>query len=101
MNNRISDALSYNDEAFEELYNTKTLINALLLSCQNREFKGQYYGIPNYAAIKLSNERNEYMSFLTMISDKIDNLKRINLGIEKEITNLHKDTDDSSRQITA
>lgn len=100
MNNRISDVLSYNDEAFDELNNTKILINALLLSCQNREFKGQYYGIPNYAAIKLSDERNEYMSFITMISDKIDNLKRINLGIETEITNLHKNTNYSSREIT-
>lgn len=101
MNNRISDVLSYNDKAFDELNNTKILINALLLSCQNREFKGQYYGISNYAANKLSNERNEYMSFLTMISDKIDNLKRINLGMEREITNLHKNTNDCSGQITA
>ena len=97
MYNRISDALSYNNEAFDEINNAGTLINALLLSCQNREFRGQYYGATNYAATRLSDERNEYISFLTMISDKIDNLKRINLGIEKEILNLHKNSNYCSR----
>lgn len=92
-----SDILSYNDEAFDELQNTSTLINSLLLSCQDKEFRGQYYDIPEKSVYKLSEERNSYLSLLSMASDKLYNLKKIHLNIEKKLSTLHKYTDNCCR----
>lgn len=86
MKKRKSDVLSYNDEAFSEIYNTSSLIDAVLTCCQDKEFRGIYYDIPKKSAIKLSEERNGYMSLLTMASDKLHNLKQLNIIIEQELT---------------
>lgn len=92
MKNRKSDVLSYNNEAFREIHNTTSLIDAVLTCCQDKEFRGIYYDIPRKSAIKLSEERNGYMSLLTMASDRLNNLKQLNINIENELT-LHQNTD--------
>ena len=77
---RMSDALSYQDEVLSELYNTNVLVNAAKNCCQVREFQGNYYGIPQNFVPMISNERNEYISILTMISDKLNYIGKINIS---------------------
>ena len=86
MKKRKSDALSYNDEAFSEIHNTSSLIDAVLTWCKDKEFRGEYYNIPRKYAVKLSEERNQYLSLLTMASDRLHNLKQLNINIEQELT---------------
>lgn len=88
-----SSMLSCNDEISDELYNTNVLVNVARTSCQNREFKGEYYGIPQNIIPKISNERNEYISLLTLISDKISHINKLNLQIESELSGLYKYSD--------
>ena len=86
--NRKSDALSYQDKVFNELYDTNALVNATKIYCQEREFNGEYYGMPKIYTAKVSEERNQYISLLTIISDKLNNINSINLNLEREISSL-------------
>ena len=85
-------AQSYYDEVMYELFNTNTLVNVAKLCCQEKEFKGEYYGIPQNFIPMISNERNEYISLLTLISDKLNNINRLNLNAQKELSCLNKDS---------
>ena len=89
----------YNEEIFNELYNAGVLLKATKCCCQDREFRGEYYGVPQSYIINISNERNEYLSLLTLLSDKINLIHTLSHSIEKELT-LHHDTDYSGRKIT-
>jgi len=89
--NRKSCALSFQDEVFNELYYMNTLINVTKNACQEREFKGEYYGIPKDFVKNISDERNEYISLLSLASDKLKNTLTLNLSLEKELT-LNKNT---------
>ena len=93
-------ALSYNDKALDELQDATSLVNALLTCCKDKEFKGEYYGIPFDFTQMLSNERNEYLSLLSIAADKLYNLKHLHLCIERELSLLQENSDDCSRQIT-
>ncbi len=95
----ISSVLMHNEELFNELYNAGVLLNATKCCCQDREFRGEYYGIPQSFIVNISNERNEYLSLLTMLSDKISQIYKLSHSIENELT-LHHDTDYSGRKIT-
>ncbi len=79
-----SDILSFYQEAFNELYIVNTLINMVKTNCQEKEFKGEYYGLVKQSAKKLSDERNDYINILSLLSDKISNIQNIHLSIEKE-----------------
>ena len=81
-NNRL---LYFNQETFGELYVLDTLINMTKESCQDREFSGQYYGIPAEMKAKLSAERNNYINMLTLFSEKVTNIMNINLRVEQEL----------------
>lgn len=87
----------YNQQSFDELYMFETLIGVLKKSCESREFGGQYYGISSREGAKLlSAERNEYLNILTLLSDRVANLKKINLNLENDIC-LQKNPDDCCR----
>ncbi len=87
----------YNQQSFDELYISETLINMLKKSCEDREFSGQYYGISAKESAKLlSAERNEYLNMIALLSDRVQKLKKINLKFEKDIT-LQQNADYSSR----
>lgn len=76
----------YNQQSFDELYMFETLISVLKKSCEAREFGGQYYGISSKEDAKLlSAERNEYLNIITLLSDRVANLKKINLNLENDI----------------
>ena len=96
MSYRKSDILSYQNDLFNKLHYANTLVNMTKTSCLEREFKCQYYGISKSKSKMLSDERNEYLAMLDLISDKLSDIKKLNLCIEEGLT-LHKDANDSSR----
>jgi hypothetical protein len=73
------------DKAFDELYYLNTLVKMTKSSCQDREFRGEYFGMDCEGIKKLSSERNDYINMLNLMSDKLSNLININLSIENEI----------------
>jgi mannitol/fructose-specific phosphotransferase system IIA component (Ntr-type) len=84
--NRKSNVLLYQNEIVDELFNTHTLVKVIKTCCEQREYSGDYYGIPNAYIPHISNERNEYISLLTIISDKLKRVNLMNLDLEKELT---------------
>ena len=92
-----SEALLYHDKVFDELYSASTLVKATLTCCKEREFKGQYYGVPNNFIQMISNERNEYISMLTLIFDKLQYLNKINLSLEHELSLLEENPNNCGR----
>lgn len=95
-NNHNSKLLYFNQETFGELYVLDTLINMTKESCQDREFSGQYYGIPPEMIAKLSAERNNYINMLTLFSEKVSNIMNLNLRLEQELC-LEQNTNNCSR----
>ena len=95
----VNSVLMYNEEIFNELYNAGVLLDATKCCCRDREFRGEYYGVPQNFIINISNERNEYLSLLTLLSDKINLIHTLSCSIEKELT-LHHNTDYCSGKIT-
>ncbi len=89
---RKSDALSFQNDICNELYYINTLINVTKSVCQEREFKSDYYGIPNNYTKQISDERNEYISLLSLVSDKLKYIMTLNLSLEKELS-LNKNSD--------
>ena len=85
------EILSCNSDIFSELFYTNTLVNVTRNCCQEREFKGEYYGIPQHFTEKISDERNEYISLLTLIADRLKLLHDLNMTIEKNLSYLHED----------
>lgn len=81
-----SNVLSYNEQLCNEVYNADVLLNATICCCQEKEFRGEYYGIPESYTHNISNERNEYLSLLTLLSDKIRYINKLNHRIEQELT---------------
>ena len=78
--------LSYSEKLYDEMYSLDVLINATKCCCQEKEFCGEYYGIPKNFIHKISNERNEYLSLLAVISEKVKHVIKLNKIIEKELT---------------
>lgn len=96
----MNDLLGCSEQIFEELYAVDTIVNITKNSCLEREFRGQYYGTSSNESIKLSEERNNYINMLTILSEKISKLKMLNLSIENEIL-LQKNADNGGRKIAA
>ena len=80
-----SNLLSIYEKSFNELYYADTIVEMTRQSCKDREFSGQYYGVSEENAAKLSAERNHYINMLDMLSERISNMKNFNLLLEQEI----------------
>ena len=91
--NKKRNAMFCHDEIMNELFTTQTLVDVAKASCMTREFKGEYYGIPQNYVPMISNERNEYISLFTIISDKLKYAHNLNLNLEQELTILHQNSD--------
>lgn len=74
-----SEILAYKDEVLSELYCANTLVDAAKTCCLVKEFNNEYYGIPQSFRSSISNERNQYISMLTIIYDKINNICKIDI----------------------
>ncbi len=87
MDRRHNDRLLYfYNEAFAELYVINTIVQMTKKSCEDTEFSGQYYGIPEENTAKLSAERNNYINMLTLVTERISNVMQLKLSMEKEFT---------------
>ena len=80
-----NNALAYTEEVLDEVYCADVLLNATMCCCQEKEFRGEYYGIPEIYTKKISNERNEYLSLMTLLSDKIRHIISLHKHIEHEL----------------
>ena len=92
MNTHESDILTFNNKTIYEIRETTTLMNALLLSCQDKEFKGQYYNLPQNLIYKLSEERNGYMTLINLALEKLYNIQKYQLNLEHSISSSHKNS---------
>lgn len=95
MSNRRNNVCLVHDKAFNELYYVNTLVNMMKSSCEDKEYRGNYFGMDYEGIKKLSAERNDYINMLTLISDRLSSLININLSLEKEL--LHQNSDYSRR----
>ena len=96
MDNRKSDILHCQNDVFDKLHYASTLVNMTKTYCLEREFSGQYYGLQKENLKKLSDERNEYVAMLDLISDKLSDIFNINLNIEEKLS-LQKNPDNCCR----
>lgn len=98
-NHNSNKLMNFCNQVFCELYVLDTLVKMTKEACEDREYNGQYYGIPVEKINKLSVERNNYINMLTLLSEKINRVMNINLQIEEELT-LEQNPDNCSRQVT-
>lgn len=90
---RVNRLVCCNEQIFNELYVADSIVNLTKNSCMDREFSGQYYGIPIESSAQLSAERNNYINMLTILSEKISHIMELNIAIENEIL-LQENSDD-------
>ena len=83
--NHLNRLVGCYEQIFNELYMADTIVNITRNSCLDREFSGQYYGIPAESSAQLSAERNNYINMLTILSEKISNIMELNIAMENEI----------------
>lgn len=88
-----SNLLYFHQKAFDELFVIDTLVKLTKTSCLDKEFQGQYYGIPQTKSCELSAERNHYINMLSLLSEKISYIMELSLSMEKEIL-LQQNTND-------
>ena len=85
MKNSTDSIILCQDKMFSELYSLNTLVNMTKNYCQELEFKGEYYGGNKICVKKISEERNEYLTMLSLIRNKLDKLINLNVNLEKEL----------------
>ena len=89
--------IKMHEKSFSEMYVVNTIISMIKQSCTERENNSQYYGLTEKRiCTKISDERNDYINMLTLLSDKISSLMALYVSMEKEIS-LYKDANNCSR----
>lgn len=81
--NHDNDLSMLNEAVFSELYVMNTILQMTKKSCQELEFSGEYYGMSEDMAAKLSMERNNYINMINLMDERTSNLMNLNLTIEK------------------
>ena len=84
--------LMHYEETYSKLHVIRSLLNVIKFSCKDREFKGNYYNIPPEKANLLSDERNEYINILEIISDKVSDMINTYSNIESDIYTSYNNT---------
>ncbi len=85
--------LAYNKSAFNELDDIRALVDIAKESCEYRE-NYAYKELKN--PLKLSEERNRYISLFRILADKIARITDLNSYMEEEWL-LNKNPDNSCR----
>ena len=100
MNKDLIDCMLNCSEKFTtELDLVDSIVSITKNACLEREFSGQYYGTGNEYSRKISAERNHYINMLTILSEKISTLSKLNISIEEELLS-HQNANDSCRKVT-
>ena len=81
-----SKIVAFNQQTFEELYIIDSIIDVTRNTCENFEFNGQYYGITSEKSRHLSAERNNFINMLNILAEHVENIKDLNIDLEKEVT---------------
>lgn len=76
------------DDCFNQLYYLESILQCTKNVCQEKEFSAIYYNLSSKDKFTLSAERNHYINMLNLALDRVDDLKKINTGIEYELINL-------------
>lgn len=74
--------MQYYEKTFDELCVINSIIKLVKNSCLEREFSGQYYGIPQEKIIHISEERNNYINMLTLLAERVSNVMNLHLILE-------------------
>ena len=77
-----TDLKSILDSAYINLFQLETLTELTKNACWEKELSSIYYDTNYDEQINLSKERNNYINMLTIIQDKIANLRKIYCTIE-------------------
>ena len=77
-----TDLKSILDSAYINLFQLETLTELTKNACLEKELSSIYYDTNYDEQINLSKERNNYINMLTIIQDKIANLRKIYCTIE-------------------
>lgn len=76
------------DNLFNQLYSLESILQVTKEVCQEREFSSVYYNLPQNYKYTLSEERNHYINMLELALARVSDLKKINNGLENEISEL-------------
>lgn len=91
--------VNYYQETFDELCVINSVVKLVKNSCLEREFSGEYYGIPRDKTIYISEERNNYINMLNILSEKVTHIMNLQLFLEQENLLKHNSYN-SCRQVT-
>lgn len=78
--------VQYYEKTLDELCVINSIIKLVKNSCLEREFTGQYYGIPQEKTIHISEERNNYINMLTLLAERVTNIMNLHLVLENSET---------------
>jgi len=76
------------DNCFNQLYSLESILTLTREVCQEKEFSASYYNLPQREKFILSEERNHYINMLDLALDRVSDLKKINTGLEYELSHL-------------
>ncbi len=93
--NHINKLICSCENLYAELENINTILLMTKTFCINKEFNGIYYSLDKESTLQLSEERNNYINMLTILSEKVNTAKNLNMQLEQEIR-LHNDSDNRS-----
>ena len=83
----IDKLVKIHEKSFNEMYVMNTVINMVKHSCEDREFRAEYYGAKSSdIARKISDERNDYINMLSVVSDRISAIMSLLILMEKEFS---------------
>ena len=81
--NSENSLMQYYEKTFDELCVINSIVKLVKNSCLEREFSGEYYGIPQEKIIHISEERNNYINMLTLLAERVTNIMNLHLILEK------------------
>jgi len=79
-----SDCINF-DIFWTNFFILDSLVRLLINSCYNLELNSEYYGNSENISQELSQERNNYINVLTVVLEKLNELKLTAESLEKNV----------------